>query len=170
MKLNEIQEFELNSFYGTYLRTHKPNVGLTDTLAIECDVFLEFLSHIPMNKWHYKYEPDKWTISEVCTHIIDTERIFAYRALRISRGDKTPLPGFNQNEYVPYYTKRTIEEIKDEFLAVRNATIALFNQLTSKQLKYEGIVGNTKATVGGIGFTISGHEKHHLNIIKERYL
>ena len=127
---------------------------------------------LPDEKLNYRYAENKWTIKEILVHIIDDERIYAYRALCFARNDKTELPGFEQDDYALYSeaNERSIENILEEYKAVRNSTIALFNGLPEKSLLRRGTANNNKATVRALAYHIAGHELHHINIIKEKYL
>ncbi len=132
----------------------------------------EFILSLPEEKLLYSYAAGKWTIKEILVHIIDDERIYAYRALRFARNDKTKLPGFEQGDFARYSNanERELENIFEEYEAVRNSTITLFNGLDDSVLTNEGIADNNKATVRALAYHIAGHELHHLNIIKEKYL
>jgi uncharacterized damage-inducible protein DinB len=127
---------------------------------------------LPEEKLLYRYAKDKWTIKEIIVHIIDDERIYAYRALRFARNDKTELPGFDQDDYVlsSRANQRSIENILEEYEAVRHATIALFNGLPEDSFLRMGTANNNKVTVRALAYHIAGHELHHMNIIKEKYL
>ncbi len=105
-------------------------------------------------------------------HIIDDERIYAYRALRFARNDETELPGFEQDDYVLYSraNERSIENILGEYEVVRSSTIALFDSLPEDSCLRMGIANNNKVTVRALAYHIAGHELHHINIIKEKYL
>ena len=131
-----------------------------------------FLNAIPKDKLEYRYAEGKWTVKEIIQHIIDTERIFAYRALRVARNDKTALPGFEENDYAltGNANARTLESLLAEYKAVRQATIALFNSFSDDMLKHIGTASNSPISARAIGFIIIGHEAHHCNVIKERYL
>nr|WP_299340880.1 DinB family protein [Allomuricauda sp.] len=133
---------------------------------------------IPEEKLTYRYAKDKWTIKEILVHLIDDERIFAYRALRYARNDHTPLHGFNQDKYARYSgaNNRTLENIFEEYETVRKSTISLFQNLPDDSfmrkgcgIDYDGRVINER-TVRGLAYHIAGHELRHFNIIKERYL
>ena len=132
----------------------------------------ELILSLPEEKLLYRYAKDKWTIKEILVHIIDDERIYAYRALRFARGDKTELPGFDQDDYAlsSRANERSIENIFEEYEAVRSATIALFNGLPKDSFMRRGIANRNKATVRALAYHIAGHELHHINIIKEKYL
>lgn len=117
------------------------------------------------------YAPGKWTVKEIIQHLIDSERIFNYRALRIARNDKTPLPGFEENEYVPESkaNKRTVDNLLYELDIVRKSTVILFESFDEVMLKREGKCFNKNISVLAIGFVISGHTIHHIDVIKNKY-
>ena len=117
------------------------------------------------------YEEGKWTIQDIIQHIIDTERIFSYRALRIARRDKTPLPGFDENNYASsaQANDRKLKDLINEFASVRNSTINLFQSFNNEDLIEESLSSTITMSPLAIGFTITGHVLHHLNVIKERY-
>jgi uncharacterized damage-inducible protein DinB len=132
----------------------------------------ELILSLPEGKLNYRYAENKWTIKEIMVHIIDDERIYAYRALRFARNDETELPGFEQDDYVLYSraNERSIENIMEEYEAVRSSTIALFDGLPEDSFLRMGIANNNKVTVRALAYHIAGHELHHINIIKEKYL
>jgi len=132
----------------------------------------QLIFSLPGEKLLYRYAPGKWTIKEVLVHIIDDERIYAYRALRFARNDKTELPGFEQDDYAlsSGANDRSLESIFEEYEAVRQSTIAMFNSFATEALIRKGIANNNLATVRALAWHIAGHELHHLNIIKQRYL
>ena len=125
-----------------------------------------------MDKFDYSYAEGKWTIKEIIQHIIDTERIFAYRALRISRNDKTPLPGFDENDYVDNTNakRRGIQDLLSEFSAVRHSNLLMYKSFSDEQLRRIGIASNNEVSVRALGFLILGHLKHHQKVFQERYL
>jgi uncharacterized damage-inducible protein DinB len=120
---------------------------------------------------NFRYAPDKWTVKEVLGHLTDTERIFAYRAMRIARADQTPIEGFEQDDYVrnAAFNKRPLAELAEEFALVRGATIALFRGLASDAWLRLGIANKNEVTVRALAFVIAGHELHHRGILEERY-
>lgn len=134
--------------------------------------FLKFLEELPDTKVDYRYADGKWTVKEVLQHIIDAERIFAYRALRFARKDATPLPGFDENEYAKnaIVSNRKWKEMIAEFSALRKSTELMFASFSSDELESTGIASEKPVYVLGIGFIIVGHAAHHRDIIKERYL
>lgn len=133
-----------------------------------------FIYTLPPEKLLYRPAPDKWTIKEILVHIVDDERIYAYRALCFARGEKQSLPGFEQDEYAfeSKANERDLDSIFEEYEAVRRGTIALFNGLPEETLTRTG-TGSTSyhaATVRALAYHIAGHEQRHINIIKEKYL
>ncbi len=119
-----------------------------------------------------RYAPDKWSIKESLVHLIDTERIFAYRALRIARGDQTPLPGFEQADYVPNTDAdiRPLTDIWAEYTAVRTATLLLFTSFSESALTRGGIVNGNQLSVQALIRILAGHEAHHIRLFRERYM
>jgi len=132
----------------------------------------DFILSLPEDKLTYRYAQGKWTIKEILVHIIDDERIYAYRALRFARNDKTELAGFEQDDYAIYSgaNARNIKDILVEFATVRNSTIAFFNGLENEALTRSGVADGNIMSVRAAAYHIAGHELRHLNIIRERYL
>ncbi len=120
----------------------------------------------------FTYAPGKWTVKQIVGHLSDTERIFTYRALRIARNDRTPLPSFHQDGYVAAAdaNSRTLEDLIDELRAVRESSLFLFKSLPREAWMRQGEVSEKVLTVRGIAFTLVGHELHHYDILRERYL
>jgi hypothetical protein len=120
----------------------------------------------------FAYAPGKWTLSESIVHMSDTERVFAYRLMRIARGDSTPLPGFDQDAWVPESrsAERSLESVMAEFLAVRNATLALVHSLDAVAVSRQGTASNHPVLAAALVWMIAGHAAHHFEIISERYL
>lgn len=118
------------------------------------------------------YAPGKWTLKEVLGHLIDDERIFAYRALCVARADTRPLAGFDEKEYVAATTfdSRTFAQLLREYKVVRESTLAFFESLTPEEWLRRGVVNGYEASVRGLAFHIAGHELHHLHVVRERYL
>ena len=118
------------------------------------------------------YAPGKWTLKEVIGHLIDDERIFAYRSLCVARGDQRPLAGFDEKEYVAATTfeSRSLTSLADEYRVVRESSIAFFSNLTQDEWMRRGIVNGYEASVRGLAFHICGHELHHLRVIRDKYL
>src|SRR5262245_62166765 len=126
------------------------------------------MQSLPEEKLLYRYQEGKWTIKEVLAHIIDDERIYAYRALRFARHGATELPGFEQDDYARYCgaNDRSIQDILKEYAAVRNSTITLFQGLPEEAFSRTGVANKNPVTVRALAYHIAGHELHHLNIIK----
>jgi uncharacterized damage-inducible protein DinB len=171
MNSNQLPENEYAGFFSTYINILK-NVNLIEELEISLHEFIRFVQNIPMDKFDYRYAEGKWTIKEIIQHIIDTERIFSYRALRISRNDKTPLSGFDENEYVSNSNgnARSLQDLLTEMAVVRQSILSLFKSFSSEQLLRIGTASNNQISVRAIGFIIIGHQKHHQKIFEERYL
>lgn len=171
MKITPPLKQDYPEYYHTYIQKVMGD-DLIFVLKNNLQTTVDFISTIPIDKLEYRYQEGKWTIKEILIHLIDAERIFAYRALRFARKDKTPLPGFEENDYVPVSNAniRNIQNILHEFTTVRNATISLFENLSDEQLNESGTANNKSITVRSIGYTIAGHEQHHVGVIKDRYL
>ena len=134
----------------------------------------QFIYSLPEEKLFHRYQPGKWSIKEILVHIIDDERIFSYRALRFARNEQMNLIGFDQDAYAMYSEadKRDLDNIFEEYEAVRNATIALYNGLSESSLDRMGHGTGTfnDATVRALVYHIAGHELHHINFIREKYM
>ncbi len=172
MKKKDLEAEEFETYYGVYLATLDDDTVLMEQLKKGYDNFPKFIKGIPDDKLHYAYADGKWTVAQALLHIIDTERIFQYRAFRFSREDKTPLMGFDQDAYVLENDVRgqTKESIIEAYKAVRASTIDVFKTLDENTLSYTGSASNLQWSVAGLGFVICGHQRHHRNIIRERYL
>ena len=133
---------------------------------------LDFYINLPEDRADYAYAENKWTLKEILQHIIDAERVFGYRILRIARKDATPLASFDENAFAANSgaDNRTFQSIKDEFAAVRQATDLLLLSLTEDQLQNQGTASNHAATANAFAFITYGHLLHHREIIEERYL
>lgn len=171
MKSDQLPVIEYPIFYAAYIQVLE-NVEMIEELEICLHDFIRFVQNIPMDKFDYRYAEEKWTIKDIIQHLIDAERIFSYRALRISRNDKTPLPGFEENDYVinANANDRSLQDLLTEFSAVRHSTLLLFKSFSQDQLTRIGIASGNEVSVRAIGFIIIGHQKHHQKIFKERYL
>lgn len=161
---------EYSPFHNTYIS----KVGDGDIVNILSELkesTYNFLSTIPIAKADYAYAEGKWTIKEVIGHMIDAERTFAYRILAFSRGQKE-LPGFEEDEYVARSTfkSRTLADLAEEFKAVREANLFLYRSLIPQQFLATGIANSNIISVRALLYIAAGHEMHHVNLIKERYL
>lgn len=132
----------------------------------------ELLAAISEEKAGFRYAEDKWSIKQLLGHLIDTERVFAYRALRISRADRTPLAGFEQNEYIANtdFDACCLSDLAEEFEMVRRANILMFQHMPADAWMRRGIASENEVTVRALAYMTAGHELHHLNVLKDRYL
>ena len=164
---------EYDPFYEVYVsKALKLNNSIVESLVISSELFFEVLSQVPKDKELFAYAENKWTIKELVSHMIDTERIMAYRALRISRNDKADLLSFNENDFVLHANANEIpfEDLLKEFSLVRKATILMFKSFNDELISRVGKASGSDLSVKALGYILSGHVLHHLNIIKERYL
>ena len=170
MTILDLEADEYNPYYQKYIDKSK-NLNLND-FSLNFDHVLSFLQDIPKEKHEYRYEKDKWTVKEVVLHMIDAERIFAYRALRIARKDQTLLPGFDQDAYVAtsQANNRTFVSLLKEYISVKTATITLFDHFDDEMQRARGTASNSTISVRALGFIIMGHENHHVEILNECYL
>ncbi|GAB4512878.1 MAG: DinB family protein [Allomuricauda sp.] len=171
MLLSELPTSEYNPFYHTYVMA-LGNVDLLDELRNGKQVLFSLLEEIPEEKLTYAYAEGKWTLAEALVHMLDTERIFQYRALCIARNDKSEFPGFDQDAYVPVSNanNRSKKDLINEYVAVRDSSITLFASLDEEALKRVGVASGSKMSVRALGFITSGHQAHHVRILRERYL
>ncbi|WGD34598.1 DinB family protein [Olleya sp. YS] len=171
MTVSDLQPSEFLPYFKSYIDQAK-GIELLPGLDSEFNKAYQFFNSIPEDKLDFRYAEGKWSIKEIINHLIDTERIFCYRALRFARQDKTALSGFNENDFVDFSNAkdRTIDSLLDEYKAVRQATITMFKSFTNQSLMYKGIAGAGEVSVRALGFLIIGHEKHHIDVIKQRYL
>lgn len=171
MKTSQLSDNEYSTFNATYIKA-AGEVDLIEELEICLHDFIRFVQNIPMDKFDYRYAEGKWTIKEILQHIIDTERIFAYRALRISRNDTTPLPGFDEIIFANNTegNKRSLQDLLTELSAVRHSNLLLFKSFSENQLKRVGVASEHSISVRAIGFMIIGHQKQHQKVFEERYL
>jgi MOSC domain-containing protein YiiM len=162
---------EYGEFYARYVARVPEGTDLVALLAAQRDATSALLAAIPEARSHYRYAPGKWSIKEVIGHLSDVERIMAYRALRIARGDATPLPGFDEDAYVPYARSddRTVGELIEEWVAARQASIALLRNLPADAWTRRGTASNKPVSVRALAFIIAGHEQHHLETLRVRY-
>ncbi|NLP57438.1 DinB family protein [Lutibacter sp. B1] len=166
-----LPENEYAPYYKQYIGTLK-NVDLLDALETSLNEILKTTTNLSDEKLTYRYAEDKWTIKQLIQHLIDTERILSYRALRFSRNDATEIHGFDENWYVNNSNgnDRDFKDLLEELTFVRKSSISLFKSFTDEMLALSGTANGSDVTVRALGFIIAGHQTHHLNIIKERYL
>ena len=162
---------ETASFYHRYLN-QIPDGDILELLIKQAEEVKGLLSSLPIGKHDYAYGPGKWTLKQLFGHMVDTERIMAYRALCIARGEETSLPGFDENAYVNHanFENRDLANIIREYAALRESNLALFASFSEEVLARSGMANNNKGIVRGFITVIAAHEFHHLQIIKQRYL
>jgi hypothetical protein len=171
MAITKPQPTEYYMHFETYISKVSHN-NLPEALKHSGQEVLTFLKSLPEEKHNYRYAEGKWTIKEVVAHLIDCERIFVYRALTIARKDKNALPGFDEKEYAPESNavNRSMELLVEEYQYLHKSTILFFEGITEEMSLRMGIANGKEISVRALGFAISGHELHHLQVLKERYL
>ena len=171
MKISQLTDSEFAPFYASYVGQISDG-DLLEELEISVHDLIRFVQNIPMDKYDYRYAEGKWTIKDILQHLMDSERIFAYRALRIARNDKTPLPGFDENDYAAIAggSERTIRDLLTELALVRQSTIHLFKTFSEEAFLRMGTASGFPVSVRALGVIIIGHQKHHQNVFEERYL
>lgn len=172
MRVSEVQSTEYAVFYEGYVKQVSEEYTLMEELEISVHRFIKFVQNLTMDKFDYRYAEGKWTIKDIIQHLIDAERIFAYRALRFARRDQTPLPGFEEDDYVlaSQGHKRGLQDLLSEFLIVRQSTMALFKTFDQETLQQVGTASGHPMSVRALGFVIIGHQNHHMRVFEERYL
>jgi len=162
---------EYAPYYEKYLSQVQGN-DILATLEDQRRQMLLLLSGRAEADGDRRYAPEKWTVKEVLGHINDTERIMSYRALRIARGDTTPIEGFEQDDYVRNgpFARRPLADLIEDYIAVRRATVSLFRNLDEATWTRRGVANNNEVTVRALAHIIAGHELHHRRIIEEKYL
>jgi len=161
---------EYKEYHQQYMDLVKGQNAL-DELEKSYTVWEDFMMDLDDSEGDHAYEEGKWTVKEVLQHIVDCERVFQYRALAIARGDKTELPGFNHNDYVvdSRCQFKTLEQIDTEFVATRNASLALFKSFDGDQLERIGNCGYPMS-VRALGNLMGGHLRHHINVLEAKYV
>ncbi|MBC7746184.1 MAG: DinB family protein [Flavobacterium sp.] len=164
------QADEFAPYCSAYINTVSDNV--MGELEYQATSFPQFLAELSDETANHSYAEGKWTIKQLVGHTIDTERILAYRLLRISRNDKTPLPGFDENAYVSFsdFNERSLKSLANEFAALRKANMFLYNSIKEDDLHKTGSTNGTTVSIRALLFIIAGHLNHHRNIITDRYL
>lgn len=172
MKSNQLQSNEYAGYYAPYVQSVSNEYTLIEELEISVHRLIKFVQNFPLDKFDYRYADGKWTIKDILQHLIDAERIFAYRALRFSRNDQTQLASFDENEYVieANANRRSIQDLLTELAVVRQSTLSLFRSFSQEELLRNGIASNNPMSVRALGFVIIGHQNHHQRIFEERYL
>ncbi len=161
---------EFAAFYQGYVQ-HAAAGGVWHLLERQAPLLAEGLSHLDDAAARLPYAPGKWSVKEVVGHLADSERIFAYRALRIARGDRTPLPGFDQDAYVAAgaFSERELSGLLEEFAAVRSASLTLLGGFGPEEWARRGVASEAPVSVGALAYVMAGHVEHHIGILRERY-
>ena len=164
-------ETEYLPYYGRYIAL-VPEGEVVASLSAQVDETLALLRGIPESLAGFRYAPGKWSIRELLGHVIDSERIFAYRALRFARNDRTPLPGYDQDDYTANasFEDYPLSELIAEFESVRRATLFLFKHLSEEAWMRRGAANESEVSVRALAYIIAGHELHHREILRQNYL
>lgn len=162
---------EYNPYYKSYIDLVS-NTSLMEALSAGKSIVASFFESLPSAVWTYRYAPEKWTPKDILQHIADTERVFAYRALYFARSQNADLKGFDENIFAEtaMANEQSTVALVDNYKAVRAATLKLFSSFNDHQLSQRGRANGSEMSVRAAGIIICGHEIHHCNIIKERYL
>ena len=168
--MNPLRSDEYPAIYAAYIETI--NGDIMELLNAQIVTFPEFLESIPAGKSEFAYAEGKWTIKEVVGHVIDTERVMTYRALRFGRNDTKELIGFEPEDFVANarFNERSLESFAEEFVLVRKASLALFEHFNDHELARKGIASERLTSVRAFMYIIAGHLNHHRNVLRERYL
>ncbi len=162
---------EYAPYYGGYI-DQVPDGDVLDVLQRQIEEATDLISSAGPERGTYRYAPGKWCLNDVIGHLCDTERIFTYRALRFGRGDAQALPGIEQDDYVAgaNFAERSTADVLEEYRTVRAATITLFRSLTPDMLVQRGTASDCQFTARALVYIIAGHERHHMQVMRERYL
>lgn len=161
---------EYNPYYERYISL-VAGTDILGTLDLQRRQTMLLLSGRDEAEGNFSYAPGKWTVNQVLGHVCDTERIFAYRALRIARGDQTPIEGFEQDDYVNNgpFARQPLAEIIEDYIAVRRATLTLFRNMDEAAWARKGIANKKEISVRALAYLTAGHELHHRRILEEKY-
>lgn len=162
---------DYDPYFERYIKLVEGN-NIIKILYEQSKITRELIDSISDYKGNYRYADDKWTIKEVIGHILDSERILAYRALSLARGEKKSLPGFDHNDYVRdgNFNRRELTELSFEFKLLRESNLLMFKNFSEEMLCKKGLADEASVTVLALLYIIAGHEKHHLNVLEEKYL
>ena len=158
-------------YYHKYINLVE-SLSLNEALEKYQTELVSILSELPEELWNYRYAPGKWSIKELVQHLIDGDRVFCYRALRFARHDQTELPGFDENLFAEYSEadRRSREELLEELKSVQRSSALMFQSFSEDQLNQSGVANGNSVYVGGLGYIIAGHTRHHMQVLQERYL
>jgi hypothetical protein len=170
MKPGKPETSEYAQYYERYIALVQGDdiVGMLEAQRLH---MMQMLAARSEREGNFRYAPDKWSVKEVLGHLADSERIFTYRAVRIARGDQTPLPGFEQDDYVKNgaFGERKLTDLSEELAEVRGATIALYRSLNEAAWMRHGTASSYGVSVRALAYMTAGHELHHQRILEERY-
>ncbi|MCM5664092.1 DinB family protein [Galbibacter mesophilus] len=171
MHISELQKNEYNSFYQTYINTLE-EVALVPEMVNRSNALTTILEKLSDEDFNFSYASGKWTIKELLLHIIDTERVFQYRAFTFARHSGCSLEGFDQDLYVEnsFSSLRSKSSLLEEFKSVRGSSISLFSSFGPEVYNRFGFVEGHKLSVRAAGFILCGHQKHHETVLMEKYL
>jgi uncharacterized damage-inducible protein DinB len=171
MTIPRPQADEFFDYYGRYI-AKVPDGNLISLLREQAVETVTLLQGLSPEQANYAYAPGKWTVKQVIGHISDAERIFAYRALRFARKDPTPLASFDENAYVDHadFTTRSLGDLLEELQVVRASTIHLARSMDTETLARRGVASGHEVSVRALFYIIAGHERHHADLLRERYL
>lgn len=169
--INKPDQTEYSPYYGKYVSL-VPEGDILALLDRQGEETLALLEAIPESQGELRYAPGKWSVKELVGHLVDTERIFAYRALRFARNDPTPLPGFEQEDYIrgASFDRCPLGGLAAEFRSVRASTLFLFRHLDEEAWRRRGVASDNEFSVRSLAYIIAGHTTHHCAILRERYL
>jgi uncharacterized damage-inducible protein DinB len=161
---------EYAEYYGRYI-DRVPDGDVVAMLESQGNETQKLLASIGEEKAGYRYEPGKWSIKEVVGHIADAERVFAFRLLAFARGEKQPLPGFDQDEYMETanFDARSLADLADDLASTRHATLTLVRSFNDEAWDRRGVASDNPVSVRALAWITAGHERHHVNILRERY-
>jgi hypothetical protein len=162
-------EEEYAGDFGEYIRL-VPEGSIIDILLAQEKKMTELLASLTESQGAYRYAEGKWTLKEVVGHIADGERVMTYRLLRFARGDQTPLPGFDQELFIPPFGSWTIAQSAEDYRAVRQSTFTLLRGLPAEAWSRKGTANDVNLTARALAYGIAGHELHHMGVIRNRYL
>lgn len=167
---NRPQPDEYGDFYEGYINlVDQPNA--IQSLIRQGQQIYALVQQLTKDEANHRYADNKWSVKEIIGHLVDTERIMAYRALCISRGEQQSLPGYDHDSYVEQagFENRSLQSLSAEYDALRNANISMFSSFSKEQMLRKGTANKISVSVRALAFIIVGHEKHHLNILDEKY-
>jgi hypothetical protein len=171
MTMYRPEESEYDLYYRKYVAL-VPETDVLRSLEVQMDELSELVKDVPEDRGTFAYDEGKWTIKEVLSHLIDAERIFAYRAFRIARGDKTPIEGFEQDGYIEnsHANRRSFPELIEEFALLREANLMFFRNLEDSDWLRTGTANSVDVSVRALAWIMAGHVRHHIGILSSRYL